>query len=53
MLNVTKMNRWFGPGFLAPVFSGDVVMTKTRLRQGTGVAYGAIATPWSGVQLQA
>jgi hypothetical protein len=28
-------------------------MTKTRLRQGTGVAYGAIATPWSGVQLQA
>ena len=53
MLNVTKINRWFGAGFLVPACSGEVVMTMTRLRQGTGVAVLGIPTPPSGVQPQA
>lgn len=54
MINVTKTNRWFGTGILAPAGNGGPVMTKARLRQGTGVVvFLDIAAPRSGVQLQA
>ena len=53
MSNVTKTDRWFGAGILAPVCSGGPVMAKTRLRQGTAVTFGGIVSPWSGVQHQA
>lgn len=55
MNNVTNPNHWIGTGVLASAYSGGPVriLTRTRLRQGTGVVFDGSATPRSGMQQQA